>query len=283
MVEVSVGCTWEEAVQWLREQSDQQELVHNCFYDDPIEGAAERFYQTTEWQETQELLKSHLPGRVLDIGAGRGIAAFAFARGGSQVTALEPDPSSLVGRGAINELCRRTGVKIDCVEGYGEGLPFLDGSFDVVYGRAVLHHARELPSLIREVARVLRPKGRALFTREHVISRVEDLPMFLEAHALHKFYGGEHAYLLSEYRSALTEAGIGLCCELGPFECVINYWPNTNRQIQQVVYQHVRRRVGGPLARLLLKNKNFLTLSQRWLSRKSNTPGRLFTFLGEKI
>ena len=34
--------TWEQAVQWLREQPDMQGLVQACYFDDPLAQAAER-------------------------------------------------------------------------------------------------------------------------------------------------------------------------------------------------------------------------------------------------
>lgn len=276
------ACTWEEAVQWLREQPDQQELARHCFYDDPIEDAAKRFRATSEWQATRALLATHLPGRVLDLGAGRGIASYAFAVEGSEVTALEPDASTLVGRGAIEDLCRRTGVAVTCSAGFGEGLPFPDRSFDVVYGRAVLHHARDLPALMREVARVLRPGGRALFVREHVISRSDDLELFLATHSLHRLYGGEHAYRLQDYRSAFGAAGLRVHRELGPYESAVNYWPSTAAEIRDVVEARVRRRLGRPLAGWLMRSPRLQRFCHGFASRACGDPGRLYAFLGEK-
>jgi SAM-dependent methyltransferase len=43
-----------------------------------------------------------------------------------------------------------------------EALELADGSFDVVYGAGVLHHL-ELRSGFGEIARVLKPQGRAVF------------------------------------------------------------------------------------------------------------------------
>jgi SAM-dependent methyltransferase len=275
-------CTWEEAVLWLRDQQDKQELVRFCFYDDPIEQAAARFYATEEWQATRELLRSKMPGRVLDVGAGRGIAAYAFAREGCPVVALEPDPSPVVGRGAIEELRAASGLNIELASGYGEGLPFENESFDIVYGRAVLHHARELPALLREVARVLRPGGLALFVREHVISRPEDLPAFLQGHALHFLYGGEHAYLLNEYRQAIAQAGLRLRQEMGPWDNPVNYWPATTAQARQLAQQKLAKQIGSWPAAALLRLPSVRAALLRMLSRRSQEPGRHFAFLGEK-
>ena len=93
--------TWEQAVQWLRDQPDQRVLVKACYFDDPLVEAAERFWQSAEWKAIAALLPPP-NGKALDLGAGRGISSYAMAQDGWQVTALEPDPSNLVGAGAIH-------------------------------------------------------------------------------------------------------------------------------------------------------------------------------------
>jgi len=92
--------TWEDAVVWLRNQPDQRQLVLDAFYDDPLIDAAERYFASAEWQAVSGFLE-HRTGKALDVGAGRGIASYALARSGFVVTALEPDPSAVVGTAAI--------------------------------------------------------------------------------------------------------------------------------------------------------------------------------------
>ncbi|MFM6077526.1 MAG: class I SAM-dependent methyltransferase, partial [Dolichospermum sp.] len=200
--------TWEEAVQSLRNQPLQKELVEYCYYDDPLESAAERFAQSEEWDAVTQLLKQKIPGQVLDIGAGRGISSYAFAKVGCSVTALEPDSSNLVGAVAISNLFKNTGLPIKIVQEWGETLPFANNTFDIVYGRAVLHHAKDLKQLCQEAARVLKPGGYFIATREHILSRKEDLQKFLDSHPLHHLYGGENAYLLEEYTDAIRSSGL---------------------------------------------------------------------------
>ena len=72
---MSATLTWEQAVQWLRTQPGEQALVRQCYYDDPLDEAAQRFHNSEEWRATRHLLAHHLPGRVLDVGAGRGSGA----------------------------------------------------------------------------------------------------------------------------------------------------------------------------------------------------------------
>lgn len=150
--------TWEQSVQWLREQPGQEALVRACYFDDPLPEAAERFRESAEWRAIAALLPPP-PGAALDLGAGRGISSYALARDGWDVTALEPDPSELVGAGAIRALSRQSGVPIRVVGEYAESLPFPDGSFDVVNCRQALHHARDLWQTCREIRRVLKPGG----------------------------------------------------------------------------------------------------------------------------
>jgi SAM-dependent methyltransferase len=280
--------TWEDAILWLRAQDDQRELVRQCYYDDPLEAAAERFFSSAEWMATCRLLRSHLPCRVLDVGAGRGIVSYAFARTGCSVTAVEPGASTIVGRGAIQRLMARMATPVRVVDARGEALPFGDGAFDVVYGRAVLHHAAELGCFCREAARVLRPGGIALFVREHVISRRDDLAAFRLAHPLHPLCGGENAHTVATYAAALKNAGLRLKRMIGPLENVVNYFPAEQADVDgRVTSWLAGRLVGSPkwrgrLARWLLTIPGCRPFATRLASRSMDTPGRLFAFLGVK-
>ena len=278
--------SWEEAVQWLRRQPDQAALIRACYYDDPLLDAAKRFADSEEWAAVRALLPS-VRGAVLDLGAGRGIGSYALARDGWRVTALEPDPSSVVGAEAIRSLAKESGLGIEVLEQRAEALPFGDGTFTVVYGRQILHHAADLPALCREVFRVLKPRGRFIATREHVISRLEDLPVFLENHPLHKYYGGERAYLLREYRKAIVSAGFRLTAELGPFDSAVNYFPMTREEWRAACRRSIPRWAGGRFAGRLATDRHALG---RWLlgrlaalaSAAADAPGRLYSFVADK-
>lgn len=263
--------TWEEAVQWLKLQPDRAELVRACFYDDPLEAAAVRFHATTEWKAVQKLLLGPR-GRALDIGAGRGISSYALAKDGWRVTALEPDKSEVVGAGAIQYLGRATGTNIQVVTDWGEELPFASSEFDLVYCRAVLHHARDLQKLCREAARVLCSGGLLLATREHVISRKSDMEAFLKGHNLHWLYGGENAFLLEEYLSAIKGSGLRLKQVINPLESDINLFPETLRAAKT----RVAKRLKLP-SHALIPN-----VALKLLGGFSQTPGRLYSFLATK-
>ncbi len=259
---------WEDAVVWLRNQPGQSELVRACFFDDPLLEAAERYYASAEWIAVRRILAGK-HGAALDLGAGRGISSYALARDGWHVSALEPDPSEVVGAGAISTLSREAGLDIRIEQEWGESLPYPDSSFDLVHGRQVLHHAKDLQKLCAEVARVLKPGGLFIATREHVISRAEDLPEFLASHPLHKMYGGEHAYLLDDYLHAIRAGGIILTKVLNPYESDINLYPDTVADLKR----RLSKRTYLPPAII----PDFLLAA---LGAMSRVPGRLYTFIG---
>jgi SAM-dependent methyltransferase len=273
--------SWEQAVQWLRLQPDRQALVRAAYYDDPLAESAARYWQSEEWHAIRE----HFPatrGTALDVGAGRGIASFALAKEGFRVTALEPDSSALVGAEAIRDLAVDTGLSIDVTQEFSERLPFADASFDVVFARAVLHHTSDLETACCEFFRVLKPGGRFLAVREHVISKDEDLPRFLNIHPLHSLYGGENAFRLSRYSTALTSAGFEVDHCLAPLESPINFAPQTGKSLRIEIAQRVGRGfLFAPVRALLsfdLIWKSLLPL----LTRMDQRPGRLYSFICSK-
>ncbi len=96
---------------------------------------------------------------VLDLGCGHGMAAVVLARRGARVTACD------LSCGYLREAQSRAaanGVTVQWVVADGEQLPFADGSFDRIWGNAILHHL-DLTRAGPQLARVLRPGGIAVF------------------------------------------------------------------------------------------------------------------------
>ena len=275
--------TWEQAVQWLREQPKQRDLVMAAYYDDPLPVAADRYWHSEEWQAIRPLLPI-ARGQALDVGAGRGIASYALAKEGFAVTALEPDASALVGAQAIRGLAVTSNLPIEVTQEFSERLPFADAQFDVVFARAVLHHTSDLAAACREFLRVLKPGGRLLAVREHVISRPEDLPAFLELHPLHKLYGGENAFLLPQYEAAICAAGFQIDTVLAPFESAINYAPYTEASLKAELA--LRISCGLPGAKHLLTGllgvPPLWAVARRLLERVDHRPGRLYSFVARR-
>jgi SAM-dependent methyltransferase len=275
--------TWEDAVLWLRAQPDQQELVRACYYDDPLLDAAARYESCEEWQSTLDILPKRA-GLALDLGAGRGISSYALAKAGWRVDALEPDASPVVGRGAIQQLAKDAELPIYPAKGFAEEIPSQNEKYDLVYGRQVMHHARSLPKMCAEIARVLKRGGVFIATREHVISKRDDLPVFLAGHPLHHLYGGENAFLLREYLKAIEDAGLVIKSILRPYESPINLFPITNDEWKNQVREMFSKRISKFGAHLLLSDALpwsgvIHSAFSRYKSYQSQTPGRLYSFV----
>ncbi|MGD9920009.1 MAG: class I SAM-dependent methyltransferase [Pseudorhodoplanes sp.] len=263
----------------LIDEPSQKEFVEACYFDLPLTRAAARFAESAEWQAMRALI-GPVNGTAVDIGAGNGIVSYALAREGWTAIAVEPDSSEVVGASAIRKLAAETGLKIDVREGFGEDLPLGDGEANLVVARQVLHHARDLPAFVREIARVLAPSGVLVSTRDHVISGPEQLQPFLDKHPLHALYGGENAFRLDQYRSALTGAGLHIEREIGPLESVINYAPYT----PQTLRSEIARRF-GPFAapvKVALAPSMVFGIALRLLSAIDRRPGRLVSFICRK-
>jgi ubiquinone/menaquinone biosynthesis C-methylase UbiE len=274
--------SWEDAIQWLRAQPSQHELVRNAFYDDPLSAAALRYWQCSEWREVQSLIGAGCGRSALDIGAGRGIASYALAKDGFSVTALEPDSSNLVGAGAIRALASLEQLDIHVVQEVSERLPFGSASFDIIFARAVLHHMDDLRAACNEIFRVLKPGGMLVAVREHVLSRAEHLHRFLELHPLHKLYGGENAYRGADYLGALVDAGFSVVT-LKSFDSPINYYPHTNDVLRDKLIGPLRRvPLLGAVAKSLISPKPLFTMVLRLMSWADQRPGRLYSFICRK-
>jgi len=105
---------------------------------------------------TEELHVAPAGLRTLDIGCGGGLLAEEFARLGCTVVGVDPSEESLA---AARTHAASQGLAIEYQPATGEALPFADASFDLVYCCDVLEHVPDLPRVIAETARVLKPGG----------------------------------------------------------------------------------------------------------------------------
>lgn len=97
--------------------------------------------------------------KVLDLGCGHAMASVVLARLGAKVIATDLS-SGYLGEAARRALANE--IDLELVQADAERLPFADESFDCIWGNAVLHHL-DLARAAREVRRVLRPSGVAVF------------------------------------------------------------------------------------------------------------------------
>lgn len=271
----------EQAVRRLRADPRYAELIRDSYLEPDVFRSSKRFLASAEFAEARRLLGNLIPeGKILDCGAGTGIASYAFARCGAQIVyALEPDPSNEVGQGAIRRLAR--GMPIRVIDTYAEEIPLPDAEVDIVYTRQVLHHVSDLRLVLGECARVLRSGGMLLACREHVVDDDQQLQTFLRSHPVHQLVGGENAYPLSDYTEAVLSAGLELKQVLGPWDTIINAFPvvRTAEELERYPRTVLERRFGrvGALASMAPGIETLM-----WRRLKRPTPGRLYSFLAMK-
>jgi 2-polyprenyl-6-hydroxyphenyl methylase/3-demethylubiquinone-9 3-methyltransferase len=93
---------------------------------------------------------------ALEVGCGGGILSEEIARMGYNVTGVDPSGPSLQ---TAAEHARAGGLRIRYQEGTGESIPYPDGTADAVFCCDVLEHVCDLPKVISEIRRVLKPGG----------------------------------------------------------------------------------------------------------------------------
>lgn len=92
--------------------------------------------------------------RVLDIGCGGGFLSEELARLGCRVVGVDASAESLETARAHAAM---SGFDIDYRHAFAEQLPCDDREFDFVCCCDVLEHVRDLPAVISEISRVLKP------------------------------------------------------------------------------------------------------------------------------
>jgi 2-polyprenyl-6-hydroxyphenyl methylase/3-demethylubiquinone-9 3-methyltransferase len=116
---------------------------------------------------------------ALDVGCGGGLLAEEVTRLGFRITGVDPSGPSLA---TAREHAKSAGLQIEYVEGRGEALPVEDASFDLAYCCDVLEHVDDVPAVLREIRRALKPGG--LFVYDTVnrtpISKLFVIKLFQE-------------------------------------------------------------------------------------------------------
>jgi SAM-dependent methyltransferase len=134
-----------------RRVQEQFGAIADAYVTSPGHAAGDDLERLTAWG------RALAPARVLDMATGGGHTALAFAAIARRVIAYDvTEPMLRAARGLLRD---RGAGAAGFVAGDVEGLPFADGSFDVVTCRIAAHHFANVPAAVREVRRVLRPGG----------------------------------------------------------------------------------------------------------------------------
>lgn len=145
-----------------RKQRERE--FHNRAFSEHTRKGLAGFYQLGEGHNRfySNLLGERARGRhVLEYGCGPGTYAFSLARNGAMVTGIDISEIAIAQakeRARNERVTENTSFEVMDAE----DLRFSDHSFDLVCGRSIIHHL-DSDQAFREISRVLRPEGEAIF------------------------------------------------------------------------------------------------------------------------
>ncbi len=149
----------------MDDRLERERTFHDARFGHEDHRAADRFYAVNEASDRffRDAIEALPAGsRLLDYGCGEGAyAALHAAERGHDVVAIDISPVAIE---QAAQKARDAGVaeRIDFRVMNAEALELGDGGFDVVIGLGVIHHL-DVATAMREVARVLKPSGHAVF------------------------------------------------------------------------------------------------------------------------
>ncbi len=135
---------------------------------------------------------------VLDLGCGTGVDLVRFARGGARVTGVDIADSAIA---LARQNVAHRGLRAHLMVADGEALPFPSAQFDYVFAHGVAQYTGDGRGLVREVHRVLKPTGEAVFQGYNRISWLNALSKLMKVDLEHEGAPVLRKYSPAEFRT----------------------------------------------------------------------------------
>lgn len=110
----------------------------------------------------QQASPKGLTGKYLDIGSGKGELLTQISNRFPAVESFACD--------CTEQLMKRAGQKVEVADLNHEPLPFHDNAFDLITCSETLEHLENYWGVLREIFRVLKPGGAAVFTTPNILN-----------------------------------------------------------------------------------------------------------------
>jgi len=145
------------------------------------------------------------PDRALDVATGGGHTALAFARVARAVVAVDLTEPML--RAAARNARARGGRDVAFAVAEAERLPFAAETFDVVSCRIAPHHFSDVSGAVRQIVRVLKPRG--VFVVEDILGHDDpEAAAFITEVERRRDPSHVRAYGAAEWSAFLAAAGL---------------------------------------------------------------------------
>jgi len=146
---------------WWDADADSYHATHGAFL-----GAADFVWSPERLRESDAHLLGDIAGTlVLEVGCGAAMCSRWLAEAGARPVAFDISAGMLrhAREGAAN-----TGIAVPLVQADAQYLPFISGVFDIAFTAfGAVPFVADSARVMREVARVLRPGGRWVFSTTH--------------------------------------------------------------------------------------------------------------------
>jgi len=147
----------------MTDRLTREKEYHNKAFSEGVRKAADKYYtiHAVSLKKLYKVLEKYASGKdVLEYGCGPGHNAFFLAQHARKLIAI--DISDFAIRSASETAEELNITNAEFREMNAEELDFEDNSFDLVFGNSIIHHL-DLDICFREIKRVLKPGGKAIF------------------------------------------------------------------------------------------------------------------------
>ena len=157
--------------------------------------------------------KYNFKGEVLELGAGSCWLSALISRNAEIKNVYAVDISKelleIIGNKVIVDL-EGNKEKVKLISADFHKLPFADNKFDVIICDASLHHAQNLPILLKEIDRVLKNNGSLIAIREPIKSLLHCYNLRRFGRKEEKEGATENIYSKTEWKKYFDQAGFKL-------------------------------------------------------------------------